>query len=66
MMLLALGMSSAQAQRANVGAVEAPLGKENVVWYTTWDTAVAEAKRSNRPIFFMGAAAQCGNVSGTF
>ena len=42
------------------------IGAEGVAWYTTWDTAAAEAKRSNRPIFFMSAAAQCSGVSGVF
>lgn len=50
----------------DLGAVELPIGAEGVVWYTTWDSAKKEAKRSNRPIFFMAAAYQCGNISGTF
>ena len=57
----------AKGPRPNeLGAVELPLGSEAVVWYSTWDSARAEAKRSNRPIFFMAAAHQCGSVSGTF
>lgn len=51
-----------QAVEQNPQAV----GAEGVAWYSTWDTAVAEAKRSNRPIFFMSAAAQCSGVSGVF
>ena len=31
-----------------------------------WDTATEEAKRSNRPIFFMAAAATCSGISGVF
>ncbi len=50
----------------DLGASSLPIGAEGVVWYSTWDTAIAEAKRSNRPIFFMAAAHQCGNISGTF
>lgn len=50
----------------NLGATAQPIGEQSVAWYTTWDTAAAEAKRSNRPIFFFAAAAQCGTVSGTF
>lgn len=50
----------------NLGASEQPIGDAGVAWYTTWDTAKEEAKRSNRPIFFFAAAAQCGSVSGTF
>ncbi len=42
------------------------VGAEGVAWYTTWETGLAEAKRSNRPIFFMSAAAQCTGVSGVF
>lgn len=43
-----------------------PIGEQGVAWYVTWDTALAEAKRSNRPIFFMSAAAQCSGVPGVF
>ena len=50
----------------NLGAVELPVGSESVIWYSTWETATTEAKRSNRPIFFMAAAHQCGDISGTF
>ena len=42
------------------------VGEEGVAWYTTWDTALSEAQRSNRPIFFMSAATQCSGVSGVF
>ena len=42
------------------------VGDEGVAWYATWETGLAEAKRSNRPIFFMSAAAQCSGVSGVF
>ena len=42
------------------------IGDEGIAWYSTWETGVAEAKRSNRPIFFMSAAAQCTGVSGVF
>lgn len=49
-----------------LGASPHPIGAEGVVWYSTWDTAQAEAKRSGRPMFFMAAAHQCRNVSGTF
>jgi hypothetical protein len=42
------------------------VGDEGVAWYVTWKTGLAEAKRSNRPIFFMSAAAQCSGVSGVF
>lgn len=48
------------------GASPQPVGDAGVMWYTTWDTAKAEAKRSNRPIFFMAAAATCSNIPGVF
>lgn len=35
-----------------------------IVWYGTWDSALAEAKRSNRPILLVSAAPHCHNVSG--
>jgi hypothetical protein len=42
------------------------VGEAGIMWYTTWDTARAEAARSNRPIFFMAAAATCSGISGVF
>lgn len=50
----------------DLGASPQPVGEAGLMWYTTWDTALAEAKRSNRPIFFMAAAATCNGVSGVF
>jgi len=49
-----------------IGASEQAIGTPGVAWYTTWDSALAEAKRSQRPIFFMAAAAQCNGISGVF
>ncbi|MEM9281562.1 MAG: hypothetical protein AAGA96_07050 [Verrucomicrobiota bacterium] len=43
-----------------------PVGESGIMWYTTWETALAEAKRSNRPLFFMAAAAGCSGISGIF
>jgi len=58
---------SAQGPRPDdLGASPLPMGDPGVAWYTTWETALAEAKRSNRPIFFMAAAATCNGVSGVF
>ena len=37
-----------------------------IAWYTDWELAVKEAKRSKRPIFFMAATSQCGGVPGVF
>lgn len=42
------------------------VGDAGVAWYTTWDTGLAEAQRSNRPIFFMSAATTCSGVPGVF
>jgi hypothetical protein len=50
----------------DLGASPRPVGDAGVAWYTTWDTALAEARRSNRPIFFMAAAATCSGISGVF
>lgn len=68
-LVLALATSSAQARGPkpeDLASSDLAVGDQGVVWYTTWDTAKAEAKRSNRPIFFMAAAHQCGSISGTF
>lgn len=43
-----------------------PIGESGIMWYTTWETAMAEAERSKRPIFFMAAAAECSGISGVF
>ena len=37
-----------------------------IAWFGTWDAALAEAKRTNRPILFMSAAPQCQNVPGVW
>ena len=67
MALLAISPSYAQGPRPNdIGASKQAVGSPGVVWYTTWDTAIEEAKRSQRPIFFMAAAAQCDGISGVF
>ena len=42
------------------------LGKPGIAWYCRWDTALSEAKRSQRPILFVAAAAQCNAVPGVF
>jgi hypothetical protein len=66
---LTLFTLSAMAQGprpTDIAASPQPVGDAGVMWYTTWDTALAEAKRSNRPIFFMAAAATCSGISGVF
>lgn len=76
--LILITTSIAEAQRrqrnqggnqpANNEMVDNPLaiGDSGVAWYTTWDSGVAEAERSNRPIFFMSAATTCSGVPGVF
>ena len=65
--LLAANQLAAQGPRPDdLGASPQAIGAPGVAWYTTWDTALAEAKRSNRPIFFMAAAATCSGISGVF
>jgi hypothetical protein len=57
----------AQGPRSHeLGASPQAVGEAGVAWYTTWDTALAEANRSNRPIFFMSAVATCRGISGVF
>ena len=52
--------------KLNLRANPAELGSKGIVWYATWESAKAEAKRSGRPIFFMTAAYQCSNVPGVY
>lgn len=60
--------SGQRSQSAINDMVENPLavGASGVAWYTTWESGLAEAKRSNRPIMFMSAATTCSGVSGVF
>lgn len=62
-----IGFAQAQGPRpTDLGASPQPIGEAGIAWYTTWETGLAEAKRSNRPIFFMAAAATCSGISGVF
>ena len=59
------------ANRRGPGVMDVPnnpqkVGETGIAWYTTWESGLAEAKRSNRPIFFMSAATTCSGVSGVF
>ena len=51
---------------SDIGASPQEVGEAGIMWYTTWETALAEAERSQRPIFFMAAAATCNGISGVF
>ncbi|MEO2088976.1 MAG: hypothetical protein ABGY75_05695 [Gemmataceae bacterium] len=35
-----------------------------IQWFTTWESAKAEAARTGRPILLVSAAPHCGGVSG--
>ncbi|MFT7669667.1 MAG: hypothetical protein ACI8X5_002372 [Planctomycetota bacterium] len=35
-----------------------------IVWYSVWEDAKAEAKRTGRPILLMSAAPRCNEVPG--
>ena len=61
------GCVVAQGPRpSNLGASKLNLGEPGIQWYTTWESAEAEAKRSGRAIMFVAAATQCHGVSGVF
>lgn len=65
--LLVEGSAWAQGPRPNdLGAADLDIGEAGIAWHTTWETAQAEAARSNRPIMFVAAATQCHGVSGVF
>jgi hypothetical protein len=65
--LISVVACHAQGPRpTDIGASRQAMGAPGVVWYTTWGTALDEAKRSQRAIFFMAAAAQCNGISGVF
>ena len=50
----------------DLGASKLDLGEPGIKWYTTWESAEQEAKRSGRAIMFVAAATQCRGVSGVF
>ncbi|MEM1297615.1 MAG: hypothetical protein AAGH89_19765 [Verrucomicrobiota bacterium] len=74
--LALLGLAFAQAQGprpggggprpTDLGAADLDLGESGIDWYTTWETAEAEAQRTNKPIMFVAAATQCNGISGVF
>ena len=35
-----------------------------IQWYATWESGLAEAQRTGRPILFVAAAPHCAGVSG--
>lgn len=62
----AVGLAQGGSRPTDLGASDLDLGEAGIAWYTTWETAQAEAKRSGRPIMFVAAATQCRGVSGVF
>ncbi len=67
MMVTICATAHAQGPRAgDLGASNLNIGEPGIAWYTTWESALAEAKRSSRPIMFVAAATQCRGVSGVF
>lgn len=67
--LILVGSSVCLAQRGrDKEVVDHPqaVGEAGIAWYTSWKSGLEEAKRSNRPIFFMSAATCSRGVSGTF
>ena len=54
------------ARPTEIGVSPADIGAPGIAWYGSLEVGLAEAKRSNRPIFFMSAASQCGGVPGVF
>ncbi|MCG8649347.1 MAG: hypothetical protein MI861_05920 [Pirellulales bacterium] len=67
LVLLMAAVAPAQGPRpGDLGASDLDVGEAGIAWYTTWQTAQAEAKRSGRPIMFVAAATQCSGISGVF
>lgn len=60
------GVAAQGPRPEQLGASKLDLGEPGIAWYTTWETAQAEAQRSGRPIMFVAAATQCHGVSGVF
>lgn len=46
--------------------LEAEAEAEKIAWYGTWTEALAEARRTGRPILLISAAPHCHNVSGVW
>ena len=66
MAVCATGYSQGGPRPGDLGASSLDPGESGIAWYTTWETGLAEARRSGRPIMFVAAATQCHGVSGVF
>ena len=63
--LMAQKRGGKNSKGGGMPAESVPTGA-GVAWYTDWQLALKEAKRSKRPILFMAATSQCGGVPGVF
>jgi hypothetical protein len=59
------GRGGQDRDRGPLEVHEAP-SAAGIAWFGTWDAALAEAKRTKRPILLMSAAPQCQNVPGVW
>jgi hypothetical protein len=54
---------SVDAERAEKTTAAAPRAAA-IQWFATWESGLAEAQRSGRPILLVAAAPHCAGVSG--
>lgn len=52
------------AQTPTVKPKETTVGTGGIQWFATWDSAKAEAARTNKPILMVSAAPHCSGISG--
>jgi hypothetical protein len=50
-----------RAEKTTAGAAPRPAA---IQWFATWESGLAEAQRSGRPILLVAAAPHCAGVSG--
>jgi hypothetical protein len=62
LLVAALASTAAVAQPLRVLPTDPPA--VGIQWFTTWESAKAEAARTGRPILLVSAAPHCGGVSG--
>jgi hypothetical protein len=51
-------------QRQEPDTPKAAKSAKAIQWFATWESGVAEARRSRRPILLVAAAPHCAGVSG--
>ena len=59
-----LGVIAPAQDRTTLDAPTAVAGEERIAWFGTLESARAEAKRTNRPIFLLAARPCAGQVPG--